>query len=71
MHKHIIIRQLVYFYKMFVLFARGLFKLLLAKQRMPKQAKSSTTKVKQICQEYPNEFSATPAGNFYARFAKC
>ena len=28
---------------------------------MPKQAKSSTAKVKQICQEYPNEFSATPA----------
>ena len=28
---------------------------------MPKQAKSSTAKVRQICQEYPNEFSATPA----------
>ena len=28
---------------------------------MPKQAKSSTAKVRQICQEYPDEFSATPA----------
>ena len=28
---------------------------------MPKQAKSSTEKVRQICQEYPNEFLATPA----------
>ena len=28
---------------------------------MPKQAKSSTTKVRQICQEYPDEVSATPA----------
>ena len=27
---------------------------------MPKQAKSSTAKVRQICQEYPDEFSATP-----------
>ena len=29
---------------------------------MPKQAKS-TKKVGQICQEYPNEFAATPAGD--------
>ena len=28
---------------------------------MPKQAKSSTSKVSEICQEYPDEFSATPA----------
>ena len=28
---------------------------------MPKQAKSSTAKVRQIFQEYPDEFSATPA----------
>ena len=28
---------------------------------MPKQAKSFTAKVRQICQEYPDEFSATPA----------
>ena len=28
---------------------------------MPKRAKSSTAKVRQICQEYPDEFSATPA----------
>ena len=28
---------------------------------MPKQAKSSTAKVRQICHEYPGEFSATPA----------
>ena len=28
---------------------------------MPKQAKSSTAKVGQICHEYPDEFSATPA----------
>ena len=61
MHKHIIVRQLIYFYKTFALFTRGPFKSWLAKQRMPKQAKSSTAKVKQICQEYPDEFSATPA----------
>ena len=30
---------------------------------MPKQAKSSTAKVRQICQEYPDEFSATPTGD--------
>ena len=30
---------------------------------MPKQAKSSTAKVSQICQVYPDEFSETPAGN--------
>ena len=28
---------------------------------MPKQAKSSTAKVRQICQEYPDEFLTTPA----------
>ena len=28
---------------------------------MPKQAKSSTAKVKQICQEHPDEFLAIPA----------
>ena len=28
---------------------------------MPKQAKSSTAKIRQICQKYPDEFSATPA----------
>ena len=28
---------------------------------MPKQDKSSTAKVRQICQEYPDEFLATPA----------
>ena len=27
---------------------------------MPKQAKSSTAKVRQLCQEYPDEFSTTP-----------
>ena len=30
---------------------------------MPKQAKSSIAKVRQTCQEYPNEFLATPAGD--------
>ena len=30
---------------------------------MPKQAKSSTAKVRQTCQEYPDGFSATPAGD--------
>ena len=30
---------------------------------MPKQAKSSIAKVRQTCQEYPYEFSATPAGD--------
>ena len=61
MHKHIIVRQLIYSYKTFALFTRGLFKSKLAKQRMPKEAKSSTTKVRLICKEYPDEFSATPA----------
>ena len=28
---------------------------------MPKQANFSSAKVRQICQEYPDEFSATPA----------
>ena len=76
MNKRITVRQLIYSYKTFALFtrglfllhvkkkffsiARGLFKSNLAKQRMPKQAKSSTAKVRQICQEYPDEFSATP-----------
>ena len=63
MHKHIIVRQLIYSYETFALFIRGLFKLQLAKQRLPKQAKSSTAKVRQICQEYPDEFPATPAGD--------
>ena len=30
---------------------------------MPEQAKSSTAKVRQSCQEYPDEFLATPAGD--------
>ena len=30
---------------------------------MPKQAKSSLAKVRQTCHEYPDEFSATPAGD--------
>ena len=30
---------------------------------MPKQAKSSIGKLRQTCQEYPDEFSATPAGD--------
>ena len=30
---------------------------------MPKQAKSSIAKVRQTCQEYPDEFLATPAGD--------
>ena len=30
---------------------------------MPKQAKSSKAKVKQICQEYPDEFLSTLAGD--------
>ena len=30
---------------------------------MPEQAKSSLAKVGQTCQEYPDEFSATPAGD--------
>ena len=35
---------------------------------MPKQAKSSTAKVRQTCQEYPNEFSAIPAGDLRCNF---
>ena len=30
---------------------------------MPKQAKYSTAKVRQICLEYPDKISATPAGD--------
>ena len=30
---------------------------------MPKQANSFAAKVRQICQEYPNEFSATPVSD--------
>ena len=35
---------------------------------MPKQVKSSTDKVRQICQEYLDEFSATPAGDLRYNF---
>ena len=35
---------------------------------MLKQAKSSTAKVRQICQEYPDEFSATPAHDLRCNF---
>ena len=42
---------------------------------MPKQATSSIAKVRQTCQEYPDEFSATPAGdlrcNLYDVLVKC
>ena len=31
--------------------------------KLPKQPKSSTVKVKQICSEYPDEFLATPVGD--------
>ena len=30
---------------------------------MPKQTKSSIAEVRQTCQEYPDEFSVTPAGD--------
>ena len=35
---------------------------------MPKQAKSSIAKVRQTCPEYPDEFSATPAGDLRCNF---
>ena len=35
---------------------------------MPKQPKSSTAKVRQICSEYPEEFSATPVGDLRCNF---
>ena len=35
---------------------------------MPKQAKSSIAKVRQTCQEYPDEFSATPVGDLRCNF---
>jgi len=35
---------------------------------MPKQAKSSTAKVRKICRQYPNEFEATPAGDLRWKF---
>ena len=53
----------MYSYKTFAFLTPGFHKLLLAKQRMPKQAKSSTAKVRHICQEYSDEFSATTTGD--------
>ena len=42
---------------------------------MPKQAKSSTAKVRKICRQYSNEFGETPAGdlrcNFQVVLVKC
>ena len=42
---------------------------------MPKQTNSCTAKVKQICQEYPDKFSATAAGDLrcylYDVLVKC
>ena len=42
---------------------------------MPKQAKSSTAKVREICRQYPNESEATPAGDLRCKlcevFVKC
>ena len=35
---------------------------------MPKQAKSSIAKVRQTCHEYPDEFSATLAGDLRCNF---
>ena len=68
-HKHITVRQLIY------CSLRGLFKLQLAKQGMPIEAKSSIAKVRRICQEYPDKFSATPAGDLRCNlcdvFVKC
>ena len=55
MHKYIIVRQLIYSYKTFALF---LSRSLQSKKCL---AKSSTAKVRQICQEYLDEFSTTPA----------
>ena len=37
---------------------------------MPKQAKFSTAKVRQICQEYPHELLATPASNLRCNLCK-
>jgi len=34
---------------------------------MPKQAKSSTAKVREICHQYPNEFGAIPSGDLQAK----
>ena len=42
---------------------------------MPKQAKSSTAKVREICCQYPSEFGETPTGdlrcNFCDKLVKC
>ena len=35
---------------------------------MPKQAKSTTEKVWEICCQYPNEFGETPAGDLQCNF---
>ena len=61
MRKYIIVRQLIQSYKTLALFTHGLLSCSL--QRMQKQAKSSIAKVRQTCQEYPDEFLATPAGD--------
>ena len=37
---------------------------------MPKQAKSSTAKVREICRQYPNEFEATPAGDLRCKLCE-
>ena len=37
---------------------------------MPKQAKSSIAKVREVCRQYPNEFEATPAGDLRCKFCE-
>ena len=35
---------------------------------MPKQAKSTTAKVRKICRQYPSKFGKTPAGDLRCNF---
>ena len=37
---------------------------------MPKQAKSSTAKFREICRQYPNEFKATPADDLRCKLCE-
>ena len=37
---------------------------------MPKQAKSSSAKVRQICRDFSDEFNATPGGDLRCNFCE-
>ena len=64
MHKYIYVRQLFQSYKRLALFTRDLTLLSCSLQSKECQNKpTSIAKVRQTCQEYPDEFSATLVGD--------